>query len=64
MTDNIKICANCGLEIRDDYYKIGDNYLQVNYFDSDEDNCFCSKDCLCSSLSVLEVDENGEVYPC
>lgn len=48
-------CAECGCEI--------DNYLQVKYFDSEENNIFCSKECLCDALSVGEVDkETGEVY--
>lgn len=62
MTDS-KICANCGLDIEGDYLKIGDNFLQVKYFDSEEDNIFCSKDCLCQALSVLEVDEEGDAFP-
>lgn len=58
-----KICAYCGLDIEGSYLKIGDNYLQVKYFDDEEtENIFCSKDCLCSALSVLEVDENGEAF--
>ena len=59
-----KICANCGLEIEGSYYKVGDNFLQVKYFDDEEtENVFCSKDCLCQALSVLEVDEDGEAFP-
>ena len=59
-----KICATCGLDIEDNYYKIGDNFLQVKFFDDEEtENIFCSKDCLCQALSVLEVDEDGEAFP-
>ena len=49
-------CANCGKEIEESYLMVGDNYLQVKYFDSDEDNVFCSKECLCEYLSVMEVE--------
>ena len=55
-----KICAFCGNLIRGNYYIIGDNWLQAKYFDSSEDNVFCSKGCLLESLSVLEVDEETE----
>lgn len=50
-----KVCAECGAVCTDNYYMVGDNYLQVKYFDSNEDNIFCSKDCLCEALSVLNV---------
>lgn len=54
-------CAQCGKEIlskeeeplgEGGYYKVLDNYLQVNYFDSNEDNVFCSEECVLKSLSV------------
>ena len=58
---NKKRCAYCDSEIDGSYYKVGDNFLQVRYFDDEEvENVFCSKDCLCSSLSVLEIDEDDE----
>ena len=55
-------CANCGKEIEDMYYKVMDNYLQVNFFETDELNCFCSQECVCEFLSVdyVCVDEKGE----
>lgn len=63
MTDS-KICANCGLDIEGDYLKIGDNFIQITFFDDEEnDNVFCSKDCLCTFISVLEVDEEGDAFP-
>lgn len=61
--DKEKICANCGKEIEGNYLKVGDNYLQVKYFDTDEENCFCCSECLLEALSVLEIDENGEAFP-
>lgn len=58
---NKKRCAECGKEIEESYYKVGDNFLQVRYFDDEEvENVFCSKDCLCSSLCVLEIYEDDE----
>jgi len=59
-----KICANCGKEIHRDYYIVGDNWLQVKFFDDEDCNVFCSKDCLCEALSVLSVDiKTGEAHP-
>lgn len=54
------ICANCGCDIPkgETYYKVKDNYLLVNYFDTDEDSVFCSQDCLCEAISAdLEICE-------
>lgn len=34
------MCAFCEKEITKEYYKILDNYLQVKYFDSEDDNVF------------------------
>lgn len=56
-------CACCGDEITGDYYMIGDNYLQTHYFDCDEDNVFCSVECMARFLSTLIVDfETKETY--
>ncbi len=59
--NNTKICAQCGEEIPfgTPYYTVGDNYLQVNYFDSANDNIFCSQKCLCEALSVIEMPNDG-----
>lgn len=38
-------CSSCGCIIDDIFYKCLDNCLQVNFFDSEEENCFCSKEC-------------------
>lgn len=61
---SVKKCANCGREIESDeeYFIVGDNYLQ-EYFDSTEDNIFCSKDCICSALSVLSIGPDGNAFP-
>ena len=57
-----KFCAHCGTEIEEGmrYFMVGDNYLQVKYFDSAEDNVFCCTDCVLQSLTVLEVENKGE----
>lgn len=55
------ICANCHKEIHagTPYFKVMDNFLQLRYFDADSDNVFCSQECLCESLSVIEVPNDG-----
>lgn len=47
-------CAECGGDINegDEYWRVGDNFLQAKYFEREKDNVFCSKDCLCDNLSV------------
>lgn len=52
-----KVCANCGIEIKESYYMVGDNFLQIKYFDEEDgsDNVFCSEHCLCKALSVMTV---------
>lgn len=58
-----KHCACCGKEIEGTYLKVGDNFLQVKYFENDDENIFCSKECLLKSLSVLTVFEDGSCLP-
>ena len=53
-----KVCSYCGLEIEGDtYFKCLDNYLQVKYFETDELNCFCSKECFCNHVMLEEIDD-------
>ena len=44
----MRICVNCGKKIEDseNHYSFLDNYLQVKYFDSEEDNIFVAKNVL------------------
>lgn len=55
------ICANCHKEIPayTPYFKVMDNFLQLKYFDADTDNVFCSPECLCEALTVIEVPNDG-----
>ena len=34
-------CSECGTVIEGDYFKCLDNLLQVKFFDTEEENCFC-----------------------
>lgn len=58
MGGNFVICAYCGLKIEksERYYSFLDNYLQVKYFDSEECNIFCSKECACKALFLTEFE--------
>lgn len=54
-------CFNCNEPIiGDTYFKCLDNYMQVNYFEYEDerDNIFCSKDCFCEFLSLEEIEED------
>ena len=55
------ICAQCGEKIPfgEPYFKVGDNFLQLKYFETDELNRFCSQNCLCEYLSVIEIPNDG-----
>ena len=54
----MKQCAKCYKDIEEEYYMVGDNFLQIKYFEEQDgsDNVFCSIDCLCKALSVMEVE--------
>lgn len=57
MRDSKKLyCSECGTHIESEYYKCLDNCLQVNFFDTDEENCFCSKECFCEYMSLKLID--------
>ncbi|KRM18452.1 hypothetical protein FD31_GL000999 [Companilactobacillus nantensis DSM 16982] len=51
-------CAECGIEIEDDYYTVGDDFLKTRYFEEQDgsDNIFCSEECLLTSLSVMSYE--------
>ena len=57
-----KICAQCGKECTNEYYKCLDNFLQVKYFDDEDCNCFCSPECFCESLFLesFEIEDGDE----
>ncbi len=56
-----KHCAQCGEEIPwgTEYFQSVDNFLIRNYFDSNEDNIFCSERCFLDALMVKSF-VNGE----
>lgn len=57
----VKKCSNCGKEIdKTNYYKCLDNYLQVKFFDNDENNCFCSLQCIIEYMSIENIINKKE----
>lgn len=50
-------CSKCGAKIKGNCYKSLNVRLQLNYFDEDNDNCFCSKTCFCEYMSLEQVDK-------
>lgn len=58
----MKICAHCGREIEkgENYFSFADNFLLARYFDSEEDNTFCSEECACASLMLTEIENEDD----
>lgn len=56
MNKEEKHCAECGAVIENDYYKCLDNCLQANFFDTEEENCFCSEECFCKYMELTQLD--------
>lgn len=48
------ICAECNEHIENEYFTCLDNFLQVTYFNHQDqsNNIFCSRECFCEALSV------------
>ena len=57
----MKKCAKCGKTIEETYFKVLDNHLQLKYFDSDEENCFCSQECFCDYVMLQEQNLEDEI---
>lgn len=59
----MRVCSKCGKEIdvvNDGYVKILDNFLQVNYFETDELNCFCSNEFLLEHLMAETIYDEDD----
>lgn len=57
-------CSECGVKIEGEYYKCLDNCLQVNFFDTEEENCFCSTECFDKYMSLEQLnieDDEDEI---
>lgn len=56
-------CSYCDAEINtntDSYFTCQDNFMQAKYFDTEEENIFCSQECFCNYVQLEQIDPNGE----
>ncbi len=59
----IKECSYCNAEINaeiDSYFVCQDNFLQVKYFDTEDENIFCSQECFCNYVQLEQIDPLDE----
>lgn len=49
-------CSECGALIKKTCYRCLDNFMQAKFFDTDEENCFCSKECFCKYLNLVQIE--------
>ena len=56
----MKECSYCQNKINtetDSYFKCLDNFIQTKYFDTENENIFCCKDCFCNYVQLEEMNE-------
>lgn len=66
MNENKARCSFCGTIIEGTFYRSLDNYLQLCFFDTEGENCFCSKECFCKYMILHQetIQKNkSEVLP-
>ncbi len=60
MSEKEKYCVNCKCKITGIVYlKCLDNFLQHKYFDTEEENVFCSQDCFCEYMMLEQIDNEN-----
>ncbi len=55
----LKECSYCKGQINteiDSYFTCLDNFIQVKYFDTEEENIFCSQECFCNYVQLEEIE--------
>ena len=62
MNNNVS-CSFCGIIIEDTFYKCLDNYLQICFFDTEGENCFCSEECFCKYMNLQQEKIEEENKP-
>jgi len=62
MNNNVR-CSFCGIIIEDTFYKCLDNYLQICFFDTEGENCFCSEECFCKYMNLQQEKTEEENKP-
>lgn len=56
-------CANCGVMLWEKVIIIQDNFMNLKYFETEEENMFCSNDCLAESLFAEEIKLEEPDWP-
>lgn len=59
----IKECSYCKEQIKteiDSYFTCLDNFIQVKYFDTEDENIFCSQECFCNYVQLEEIEPLDE----
>lgn len=59
----IKECSYCNTEINqntDEYFTCQDNFIQTKYFDTEDENIFCSQECFCNYVQLEQIDPLDE----
>lgn len=61
----MKECSYCQAPINpdvDSYFTCQDNFIQYKYFDTEDENVFCCRECFCNyvQLEEIESEENEE----
>lgn len=61
----MKECSYCQAPINpdiDSYFTCQDNFIQTKYFDTEDENVFCCRECFCNYVQLEEIDpEDNEV---
>lgn len=55
----MKECSYCKGQINteiDSYFTCLDNFIQFKYFDTEEENIFCSQECFCNYVQLEEIE--------
>ena len=59
MNNNIKKCSYCGVSINvelEEYFVCQDNFIQTKYFDTEDENIFCTQECFCNYVQLEQID--------
>lgn len=59
----IKECGYCQTQINpdiDEYFTCQDNFIQTKYFDTEDENIFCSQGCFCNYVQLEQIDPLDE----
>ena len=60
---SVKECNYCKKDIDidlEEHYVCQDNFLQAKYFDTEDENIFCCKECFCNYVQLEQIDPLDE----